>query len=101
MDEVFMVMEYYENDLRAVLNFQMARNRRRRVAILGEAAGAELKAEAVFTVREVKCLMHQLLSAMEYMHRCWYIHRDMKTSNLLYNGQGVERPGEWEPQWIE
>lgn len=32
--------------------------------------------------------MYQLLDAMEYMHRCWYIHRDLKTSNILYNTQG-------------
>jgi cell division cycle 2-like protein len=36
---------------------------------------------------QVKCLMQQLLSAMAYMHRRWYIHRDLKTSNLLYNNR--------------
>lgn len=33
---------------------------------------------------EVKTLMHQLLSGIEYMHNKWYIHRDLKSSNLLY-----------------
>ncbi|CAN0505198.1 unnamed protein product, partial [Discosporangium mesarthrocarpum] len=38
-----------------------------------------------FTIREVKNLVIQLLQAVSYMHRHWYIHRDLKTSNLLYN----------------
>jgi len=88
MDEVFMVMEYYENDLRAVLDFQMQRNRKRRQDILGEVSAAEMKREAVFNTQQVKCLMTQLISAMEYMHRCWFVHRDMKTSNILYNSKG-------------
>ena len=37
---------------------------------------------------EVKCLLRQLLSAIEHMHRRWFIHRDLKTSNLLYNSAG-------------
>jgi len=30
----------------------------------------------------VKNLMHQLLTAMEYMHRCWFLHRDLKVTPL-------------------
>uniref|UniRef100_A0A7S2RU23 Cyclin-dependent kinase 2 homolog n=2 Tax=Rhizochromulina marina TaxID=1034831 RepID=A0A7S2RU23_9STRA len=88
MDEVFMVMEYYENDLRNVLDYQMKRNRSKRETILGAESGADLRKEPVFSARQVKNLMIQLLSAMEYMHRCWFVHRDMKTSNILYNGKG-------------
>ena len=29
--------------------------------------------------------MLQLCSALEYMHSKWYLHRDLKTSNILYN----------------
>ena len=32
--------------------------------------------------------MFQLLSAIEHMHSKWYIHRDLKTANLLYNNKG-------------
>jgi hypothetical protein len=36
---------------------------------------------------QVKCLMQQLLSGVEYMHRHWVIHRDLKTSNLLLDNR--------------
>lgn len=32
--------------------------------------------------------MLQLLSAVDHMHKHWYIHRDLKTSNLLYSNKG-------------
>ena len=37
---------------------------------------------------QVKRLMLQLLSAVNHMHKHWYIHRDLKTSNLLYSNKG-------------
>ena len=37
-----------------------------------------------FTTLEVKRIMIQFLSAVDHMHEKWYIHRDLKTSNLLY-----------------
>jgi cell division cycle 2-like protein len=27
----------------------------------------------------------QLLSGVEHMHQNWYLHRDLKSSNILYN----------------
>ena len=32
--------------------------------------------------------MFQLLSGVNYMHQRWFIHRDLKTSNLLYSNAG-------------
>mmetsp|Transcript_1647 Transcript_1647/g.4624 ORF Transcript_1647/g.4624 Transcript_1647/m.4624 type:complete len:291 (-) Transcript_1647:2216-3088(-) len=66
MDSIYMVMEYFENDFKKCMK-QMQRP---------------------FSQAEVKCLLRQLLSAVAYMHRNWYIHRDLKTSNLLYSNSG-------------
>jgi len=65
-DKVFMVMEYCEMDLKACMQ----------------------QAKQPFSVSEVKQLMLQLLSAVAFMHSKWYVHRDLKTSNLLYSYPG-------------
>ena len=41
-----------------------------------------------FSPSEVKTLMLQLSSAVDYLHSHWIIHRDLKTSNLLLNNRG-------------
>eukprot|EP00760_Papus_ankaliazontas_P003447 PhM_4_TR11614/c4_g1_i5/m.9841/K08818/CDC2L; cell division cycle 2-like len=65
--QVFLVMEYVQTDLKYML-----------------------KAEGVrFDSAEVKCIMHQLLRAVAYLHHNWIVHRDFKTSNLLLNDDGV------------
>lgn len=65
-DKVFMVMEYGDNDLKHCMSL----------------------ATQPFSTAEVKRLLLQLLSAVEHMHNKWYIHRDLKTSNLLYSNAG-------------
>ena len=42
-----------------------------------------------FKESEIKCLIVQLLLALEYLHENFIIHRDIKLSNLLYNNQGI------------
>ena len=42
----------------------------------------------IYAHKQVKQLMVQLLSAVSHMHQKWYIHRDLKTSNLLYSNKG-------------
>lgn len=36
----------------------------------------------------MKCLLRQLLEGVEHLHDNWVIHRDLKTSNILYNNAG-------------
>jgi cell division cycle 2-like protein len=68
IDDIFIVMEYCENDLKALMHDNKS---------------------PLFTLSETKCLMQQMLGAMEYLHENWIIHRDIKTSNLLLNNQGM------------
>lgn len=42
-----------------------------------------------FDGAQVKVLMKQLLSALEFCHQHSLLHRDMKPSNLLYDGSGT------------
>lgn len=67
MEKIFMVMDYCDNDLKYCLD----------------------QCEQPFSAGEVKQLMLQLLSAIAFMHEHWYIHRDLKTSNLLYSNNGI------------
>eukprot|EP01067_Filipodium_phascolosomae_P009334 Filipodium_phascolosomae@DN829_c0_g1_i2.p1 len=62
-----MVMEYMHHELKVLLE--------------------EMKNP--YSVAEIKCLLKQLLSATEYMHSHWIVHRDLKTSNLLLSNDGV------------
>ena len=67
VDSVFLVMEYVEHDMRFVMDGLKHR----------------------WTIPQFKCLMQQLLKAVCFMHQHWILHRDLKTSNLLYTNSGV------------
>ena len=41
-----------------------------------------------FSPSEIKTLLLQLASAVDYLHGNWILHRDLKTSNLLMNNRG-------------
>jgi len=66
LDSMFMVMEFMEHDLKQLME-QM---------------------KTPFSVAEVKTLMWQLFDGIEYLHDNWVLHRDLKTSNILYNSRG-------------
>ncbi|GAB2216702.1 hypothetical protein Droror1_Dr00024479 [Drosera rotundifolia] len=42
-----------------------------------------------FTESQIKCFMQQLLYGLDYCHRRGVMHRDIKTSNILLNNEGV------------
>jgi len=66
MDKVFMIMEFLEHELKDLIE----------------------NSSHVFDESEIKCLVKQLLLAVEYLHKRHIMHRDLKTSNILYNNKG-------------
>ena len=66
LQDVFLVMEFLEHDLRTL---------------------QEDMAEP-FLQSEIKTLMLQLTSAVAFLHSHWIMHRDLKTSNILMNNRG-------------
>jgi len=63
MDKVFMVMEFFECDLKDALV---------RASTGGPLAQSELKG-----------ILRQILAGTQHMHGKWYLHRDLKPSNIL------------------
>jgi len=63
-DRVFMVMDFLECDLSEALE-------------RCDGTGNPLPGS------ELKTVMHNILSGMVHIHENWYMHRDMKTSNIL------------------
>lgn len=43
---------------------------------------------ATICLQQVKSLMLQLLSGVSHLHDNWVLHRDLKTSNILYTNRG-------------
>ncbi|ORX53941.1 Pkinase-domain-containing protein [Hesseltinella vesiculosa] len=66
LNQVFIVMDFIDHDLKSLMMDQ----------------------DVNFKPSEVKTLMLQLLSAVALMHDNWIIHRDLKTSNLLLSNRG-------------
>jgi len=64
---VFLVFEYYEHDLASLIDTKM---------------------KSYFNISEIKCILKQLVSAIQYAHKHFVIHRDIKLSNILLNNNG-------------
>lgn len=67
LEHIFVVMEYVEHELKDLMDHT----------------------KYTFSTSEVKSLMRQLLQAIEYLHNHNIMHRDLKTSNLLYSNKGL------------
>ncbi|OKL62444.1 Serine/threonine-protein kinase ppk23 [Talaromyces atroroseus] len=66
MNDVYLVMDFLEHDLKTLLDDM----------------------QEPFLPSEIKTLLQQILSATEFLHSHWILHRDLKTSNLLLNNRG-------------
>jgi cell division cycle 2-like protein len=67
IDKVYIALELMDHDLKSFM---------------------ENNGQKYFTVGEVKNIMIQLLSGILYLHDNHVLHRDIKTSNILYNNNG-------------
>ncbi|KAL4910360.1 hypothetical protein BDW74DRAFT_144951 [Aspergillus multicolor] len=66
MDEVYLVMDFLEHDLKTLLD----------------------EMREPFLPSEIKTLLLQFVSGLDFLHSQWIMHRDLKTSNLLMNNRG-------------
>ncbi|EME77402.1 serine/threonine protein kinase, CMGC family, CDC2/CDK subfamily [Pseudocercospora fijiensis CIRAD86] len=64
--DVYLVMDFLEHDLKTL----------------------QEEMQEPFMPSEVKTLLLQLGSAVEFLHDHWILHRDLKTSNVLMNNRG-------------
>lgn len=76
-DKVFMVMECMECDLQSAMARQHP-----------HVHNGGSNTQQPFAQSEIKCMIHQLLSAVSHVHNHWYLHRDVKTSNILIHNSG-------------
>jgi cell division cycle 2-like protein len=76
MDQIFIVMDFVEHDLKGLMETMRKKNQ-------------------VFLPGEVKCLMQQLLRAIHHLHDNWILHRDLKASNLLLSHNGILKVGDF------
>lgn len=67
LEHIFVVMEYVEHELKDLMEHT----------------------KYTFSTSEIKTLMKQLLLAIEYFQNHNIMHRDLKTSNLLYSNKGL------------
>ncbi|KAH8703671.1 cmgc/cdk/pitslre protein kinase [Talaromyces proteolyticus] len=66
MNDVYLVMDFLEHDMKTLLDDM----------------------QEPFLPSEIKTLLQQMISATEFLHSHWILHRDLKTSNLLMNNRG-------------
>uniref|UniRef100_A0A0K0CSU1 cyclin-dependent kinase n=1 Tax=Angiostrongylus cantonensis TaxID=6313 RepID=A0A0K0CSU1_ANGCA len=69
-DKIYLAMEFVEHDMKNLMDTMHKRGKR-------------------FSPGEQKTLMRQLLSGLKHLHDNWILHRDLKTSNLLFSHKGI------------
>lgn len=70
--KVYLVFEYMAHDLSALVDSKIK-----------------------FTLPEIKCLMHQVLTGINFLHSNNIIHRDIKSPNILLNNEGQVKIGDF------
>ena len=75
IEDVFIVMDFVAHDFKTLLD----------CAYDGQ---EERDLDGAFTVSEIKTIMLQLFRGVAYLHENWLVHRDIKTTNLLFSHEG-------------
>jgi cell division cycle 2-like protein len=83
-DKVFMVMECMECDLQSA----MTTRRQSSTHNNGVSNSSNTTTIQPFAQSEIKYMIYQLLCAISHVHTHWYMHRDIKTSNILIHQSG-------------
>ena len=69
------------------------RNKKGNISIIYEYIENDLSSlmdnKVVFSIESIKCIMHQILKGIEYLHSNYIIHRDLKTANILIKNDGI------------
>ncbi|KAL5259479.1 hypothetical protein ACHWQZ_G009801 [Mnemiopsis leidyi] len=73
MDKIYIVMDYVEHDLKSLME----------------------NMKEPFLIGEVKTIMRQLMSGLAFLHDNWIVHRDIKSSNLLFSHGGILKIGDF------
>ena len=73
LQSIFLVMEYCHRDLASLLD----------------------NMKVPFSEAQIKCLMLQLLEGVDFLHKRFIVHRDLKVSNLLMTNKGILKIGRY------
>ena len=58
-------------------------------------SGIRMSGYTFFNLSQIKYIFHQILSGINYLHKCKIIHRDIKSSNILINQNGEIKIGDY------
>lgn len=87
---IYLVMDYIPHDLHQMLKNHLKESvgglASSTTAVPSLAPPAPM--EPLFSVGNAKSLMHQLFTSMAFMHSKNFMHRDIKSSNLLVSDEG-------------
>ena len=80
-DSIFLVFEFCPHDMGSLID--------QHNALSHSHSSSPAAAPPLFTEGQIKRLVLQLLSGVEYMHAHFTMHRDLKLSNLLLSASGL------------
>ena len=111
MDKIYIVMDFVEHDLKALMetmtqaflagNMTILKTFTKQFYVRASCFHVLLSWQSrrtvhvivseyyMFLLGEIKTIMIQLLRAVNHLHDNWILHRDIKTSNLLLSNKGI------------